>query len=125
METVGVGRRAAVTPEARSEAARGLRMAHVWVAIVVATPLIDAFMSRMPTADLAYQIRAGDIMLRTHALLHTDVFTFTVPGTQWLNQQWGAQLLLGATHRLGGWNGIALLYAALASIAFVFVFLAY
>ncbi len=116
--------RAVAEPEARSAAARDVRMAHVWIVIVAATPLIAAFMSRMPAADLAYQIRAGDIMMRTHSLLRTDVFTFTVPGTQWFNQQWGAQLLLGATHRLGGWNAIALLNAALASIAFVFVFLA-
>jgi hypothetical protein len=120
---VGV-RRTIAGPEARSAVARGVRMAHVWIVIVIATPLVDAFMSRMPTADLAYQIRAGDVMLRTHTLLRTDVFTFTVPGAPWLNQQWGAQLLLGATHRLGGWNAIALLDAALASIAFVFVFLA-
>jgi hypothetical protein len=99
-------------------------MTHVWIVIVVATPLIAALMSHMPAADLAYQIRAGDIMLRTHSLLRTDVFTFTVPGKEWLNQQWGAQVLLAATHRLGGWNAIALLCAALASIASVFVFLA-
>ena len=111
-------------PEARSAAARGLRMTHVWIVIVVATPLIAAFMSQMPAADLAYQIRAGDIMLRTHSVLRTDVFTFTVPGTQWLNQQWGSQVLLAMAHRVGGWNAIALLCAALSSTASVFVFLA-
>jgi hypothetical protein len=113
-----------VEPEARSAAARGVRMAHVWIVIVVATPLINAFMSHVPAADLAYQIRAANIMLRTHSVLSTDVFTFTVPGAHWLNQQWGAELIFGAAHRFGGWNAIALLYAALASIAFVFVFLA-
>lgn len=101
-----------------------MRMAHVWIVIVVATPMISAFMSQVSAVDLAYQIRAGDIMLRTSSLLRTDVFTFTVPGRQWLNQQWGAQLVLAVTHQLGGWNGIALLYAGLTSIAFTFVFLA-
>jgi hypothetical protein len=99
-------------------------MTHVWIAIVIATPLINAFMSKMPAADLAYQIRAGNIMLRTHSLLRTDIFTFTVPGRAWVNQQWGAQLLLEATHRLGEWNAIVLLHGLLASTAFVFVFLA-
>lgn len=99
-------------------------MAHVWMAIAIVTPLFVAFMSQMPGADLAYQIRAGDIMWRTHAVLRTDVFTFTVPGADWLNQQWGAQLLLGSTYRLGGWNGIVLLYGALTSVAFAFLFFA-
>jgi hypothetical protein len=121
---VGVRGRAAVEPEVRSDAIGGLRIAHVWMVIAVATPLIIEFMGRMPAADLAYQVRAGDIMWRTHAVLRTDVFTFTVPGAPWLNQQWGAQVLLSAVHRVGGWNGIALLHAGLASAAFAFVFLA-
>ena len=99
-------------------------MTHVWIVIVVATPLIATLMSQVSAVDLAYQIRAGDIMLRTHSLLSTDVFTFSVPGKQWLNQQWGAQVLLAMVHRLGGWNAIALLSAALASTASLFVFLA-
>jgi hypothetical protein len=99
-------------------------MAHVWLAIAIATPLIVELMGRMPAADLAYQVRAGDIMWRTHAVLRTDVFTFTVPGAPWLNQQWGAQLLLSAVHRAGGWNAIALLHAGLTSVAFAFLFFA-
>jgi hypothetical protein len=63
-------------------------------------------------------------MLSTHSLLRTDVFTFTVPGVGWLNQQWGAQLLLGATYRLGGWNAMILAHAALTSLAFALIFLA-
>jgi hypothetical protein len=120
---VGVGR-TVVEPTARSIAERGFRLAHVWIVIVVATPLIAVFMSHNPAADLAYQIRAGDIMLRTHSLLRTDIFTFTVPGKEWINQQWGAQLILGATHGLGGWNAVALVCATLTSISFAFVFLA-
>jgi len=112
-----------VGPEAGS-VARGLRMAHVWFVIALAVPMMDALLTKMPAADLAYQVRAGDIMLRTHSLLRTDVFTFTVPGAQWLNQQWGAQLFLDATYRLGGWNAMVLMHAALTSLAFAFIFLA-
>jgi len=121
---VGVRRRATVEPEVRSDTIGGLRMAHVWMAIAIVTPLFVAFMSMMPATDLAYQIRAGDIMWRTHAVLRTDVFTFTVPGADWLNQQWGAQLLLGSTYRVGGWNAIAFLYGALTTAAFAFLFFA-
>jgi hypothetical protein len=99
-------------------------MAHVWFVIAVAVPLIDALLMKMPAADLAYQVRAGEIMWQTHSLLRTDVFTFTVPGAQWLNQQWGAQLFLDAIHRLGGWNAMVLAHAGLASLAFAFIFLA-
>ena len=99
-------------------------MAHVWFVIALAVPMIDALLTKMPAADLAYQIRAGDIMLRTHSLLRTDVFTFTVPGAQWLNQQWGAQLFLDATYRLG-WLERDGPHARSAHVsAFAFIFLA-
>ena len=110
--------------EVGSGTTRGLRMAHAWMTIAIVTPLFVAFMSQMPAADLAYQIRAGDIMWRTHAVLRTDLFTFSVPGVDWLNQQWGAQLVLGSIYRLGGWNAIVLLYGALTATAFAFLFFA-
>ncbi len=99
-------------------------MAHVWFVIALAVPMIDALLTKMPAPDLAYQIRAGDIMLRTHSLLVPTSSRSRCPAQPWLNQQWGAQLFLGATYRLGGWNAMVLMHAALKSLAFAFLFLA-
>ena len=79
----------------------------VWALIAVLLPMAGAFASRMMAIDLAYQIRAGGVMLDSHRLLDTDTFTYTVQGEAWLNQQWGAEVLLAAIHRAGDWAGVA------------------
>ncbi len=80
----------------------------LWALIAVLLPVAGAFAARMMAIDLAYQIRAGGVMLDTHRLLDVDTFTYTVRGGTWLNQQWGAEVLLAAIHRAGGWSGVAI-----------------
>jgi xanthosine utilization system XapX-like protein len=82
-------------------------MEGLWVLVAVLIPTAGAFAGRMMAIDLAYQIRAGAMMLDSHGLLEVDTFTYTVDGHPWLNQQWGAQVLLAAIYRVGGWDGIA------------------
>jgi hypothetical protein len=78
---------------------------------------------RMPAVDLAYLVRAGNVMLRTHHVLRVDTFTFTVPGRSWVNQQWGSEVLLAAVYRLGGWPLLVLLRGIAGAAVFLLVFL--
>jgi hypothetical protein len=84
----------------------------------VALPAVVALRAAMPTIDLAYQIRAGEIMLDTGSVLRTDLFTFTAFGRPWLNQQWGAQVLFASLFRAGSWELIALTRAAVVALSF-------
>jgi hypothetical protein len=72
----------------------------------------------MPTQalDLAYQIRAGEWMLDNAGLLDVDVFTYTVFGEPWLNQQWAAQLVYGLAFRAGGWPAMELLRGGVVAL---------
>ena len=103
---------------------RGLTLPGLWAFVAVFLPVIAALRATLSSIDLAYQIRAGDLMLRTHHLIRTDTFTFTAHGRPWLDQQWGAQIVLAWVYRLGGWPGLAVLRAGLVGLIFVFVFLA-
>lgn len=76
-----------------------------WAAVGVLVPVIVTLLTRTMAIDLAYQIRAGHDMLASHAVASTDTFTFTQAGQPWLNQQWGAQVLLAAIDGAGGWAG--------------------
>lgn len=87
----------------------------LWIVIAVALPAFVALLVPMPAVDLAYQVRAGDEILRTGALPATDTWTFTVAGTPWVDQQWLAQVVLAAVHALGGWELLAVLRAVLVS----------
>jgi branched-subunit amino acid transport protein len=71
----------------------------------------------MPTGDLSFQIRDGLWMIHHREILTHDVFTFTVGGQQWLNQQWGGELILGGLFRAVGWRGLMFVWALVASVA--------
>ena len=124
-------RQKAVTPSAITSAPQGLafsvrtiRLSQVWAAVAVLIPVFVMSGTPLFAIDLAYHLRAGDIMFDTHAVLRTDVFSAAAYGRPWLNQQWLAQIVLATAFRLGGWFGLVVLRAVLAGLVLTFVFLA-
>jgi hypothetical protein len=96
----------------------------VWAFAAVALPVLAALRATIVTNDLAYQIRAGDLMLSTHHVLRADPFTFTAFGRPWLDQQWGAQIVFALVYRAGGWAGLAIFRAVLVGVTATCVWLA-
>jgi hypothetical protein len=94
----------------------------VWALLPVLVPAIVTLMSTMVAIDLAYHVRAGDLIISTHSIPRADTFTFTMAGRPWLDQQWGAQLLMALVHRAGGWGAVALLRTALIGASFACVY---
>lgn len=87
----------------------------LWLFLALALPALVSLLVPLPAVDLAYQVRAGEQILRTGAIPAVDAWTFTVAGTPWTDQQWLAQVLLALGHRLGGWELLAVLRAVLVS----------
>ena len=88
---------------------RALTLPRLWAFTSVALPVVASLEASMSSVDLAYQIRAGNLMLFTHHLLRHDTFTFTAAGRAWTDQQWGAQIAFALIWRAGGWAALALL----------------
>jgi hypothetical protein len=105
-------------------AIRAISLPALWAFVAVVLPIIAALEANLSSIDLAYQVRLGDIMLRTGSLIREDTLTFTALGQPWLDQQWGAQILFAAVHRAGGWAALALLRAALVGVIYLCVYLA-
>jgi hypothetical protein len=99
----------------------GLTIGQLWLFLGVALPALAALLVPMPSVDLAYQLRAGAGILAGHGIPAVDTWTFTIAGSPWLDQQWGAQVLLAGVYQLGGWTGLAVLRAALVGTAFLLV----
>jgi hypothetical protein len=103
---------------AAASPAHGLRSAltlsQLWAVVAVALPTVALLLPRLSVIDLAYLVRAGNLMLDSHQILRTDPFTFTVGGQSWLNNQWGAAIVLGVIHRAGGWPLLILFRAILS-----------
>ena len=95
-----------------------------WASLVILIPVIVALLSKMGTTDLTYHIRAGEGILGTHGLPRVDTYTFSVAGAPWLDQQWGAQVVLALGHRFGGFATLAFLQAVLVGASFWFIYLA-
>src|SRR5512140_3099550 len=95
-----------------------LGLDRLWLFLALALPALVALIAPLPAVDLAYQVRVGETILSSGQIPATDTFTFTVAGAPWTDQQWLAQVLLAAGFRLGGWEALAVLRAALVVAAF-------
>lgn len=95
-----------------------LTFAELWAALAVLLPVLGAVIAPLSTVDLAYNVRAGDLMLASRDVLRADPFTFTAAGQPWLDQQWGAQVLLALGYGAAGWAGLAVLRAVLVGLTF-------
>jgi hypothetical protein len=102
----------------------GLTLSDVWATVAVMLPVGVTFLFRMSTIDLTYHLRIGETILATHAVPSVDTFTFSVAGRAWVDQQWGAQVLLALVARMGGWTAIGAFHAALIGVTFWFLWLA-
>jgi hypothetical protein len=92
--------------------------------VAIAIPVISVLVASVSTVDLAYHVRAGDWMLHTHRLLDVDTYTFTAQGRPWLNQQWGAQVLIALIARVGGYAALSITRGILTAVTYTAVFLA-
>lgn len=93
-ETVGDGSNQARGP---SGGAR-LRMLRFHPALIViagaCAALFRQAMHSGLSGDVFYEVAAGRWMLAHHAVIRHDVFSYTVHGRPWLDEEWGFQVLL-------------------------------
>jgi len=89
-----------------------------WAFLAVGLPMLAALIANLSSVDLTYHLRAGAEILDTRAIPAADTWTYTAAGASWVDQQWGAQAVLAAVYRVGGWTGLALFRAALIGVIF-------
>src|SRR3954453_3241126 len=85
---------------ARARSYRWPTIGELWTFLGFALPALASLLGAMPVVDLAYQLRAGAEILGSGAIPATATWTFTINGLPWIDQQWGAQVLLAAVFQL-------------------------
>ncbi|HKG56011.1 MAG TPA: hypothetical protein VKA85_02075 [Candidatus Limnocylindrales bacterium] len=90
----------------------------LWMFLAVALPAFAALLANLSSVDLTYHLRAGALAVDSRAIPSADTFTFTAAGAPWVDQQWGAQVLLAAVYRAAGWTGLVVFRAALVATIF-------
>jgi hypothetical protein len=92
---------------------RGLRLSTVWVVVAFVVPATIVLVQPLGSLDLAYVVRAGQLMLSNGGVLREDPFLLTTMCDPWANQQWGAEILHAGAFDALGWLGLALLRTGL------------
>jgi hypothetical protein len=86
-----------------------------WPLVVACLPAAAILLSQLQVNDLAYQVRAGQLMGDASAILRADVFTYTIAGAPWTNLQWGAQLTFAGLFAVGGWRTLIVVQAVIVA----------
>ena len=72
-------------------------------------------------AGIGWHIRTGEIILRTHSVPHTDLFSATMVGKPWYAWEWLYDTGVAVFHHLGGLNGVVLANAGVIALTFALV----
>jgi hypothetical protein len=78
-------------------------------------PLFDAGTMVNADGDPARHLRHGETILAQHDVIRVDHFSFTRSGQPFIGFEYGSQVLLAMSHRVGGTAGMAILAALLIS----------
>lgn len=73
--------------------------------------------------DSWWHVKSGLDILSNWRLPVTDPYSYTFAGQPWIAKEWLSQIVLAAAYRIGGWNAVALLSAAMIFITGVIVYL--
>jgi hypothetical protein len=69
--------------------------------------------------DCWWHIKTGQMILATHHWPSTDPYSFTVAGQPWLSYEWSGDVLLAATMRLAGLQGLDAVLILLAAAVMI------
>src|SRR5438270_2418716 len=72
--------------------------------------LFDGTQKLFRDSDSGWHIRTGEAILSGAGLPRSDSYSLLRNGQPWFAWEWGADVLMGAAHRLDGLSGVALLY---------------
>lgn len=91
--------------------------------VIFALGLFTMAARNVTDPDVWWHLRTGQIMLQTHAVFHTDPYSFTRFGQPWVDHEWLSQVLIFSLYRLAGWSGLIVGFGAVIAAALLLVFL--
>jgi hypothetical protein len=73
--------------------------------------------------DLWWHLKTGEFISEHKSIPHTDPFSFTRAGEPWVAHEWLTELVLYQIQRSAGFGALIVIFAALLSAAFFFLYL--
>lgn len=87
----------------------------LFLGLVLVSPAI------LNDGDTWWHVRAGQWMIEHRAVLHHDLFSYTLPGRPWSTHEWLSEVLMAAAFNLSGWSGVAGLTGVAAGLSALFL----
>lgn len=68
--------------------------------------------------DFWWHLRTGQLIIATHAVPHTDPFSFTAAGRPWVAHEWLSEVVIYLLYRAGGYAALLLVFSAVTALAY-------
>ncbi|HET8997468.1 MAG TPA: hypothetical protein VFN42_12445, partial [Acetobacteraceae bacterium] len=102
----------ALDPDRQLRAALPVLAALIGYAVFLFAPPV------LNDGDTWWQLAAGQWILHHRAIPFADPFSYTFAGTPWVAQEWLSEVFTALAFRLGGWDGVLMLYGTAAGLTF-------
>ncbi|MBE3119511.1 MAG: hypothetical protein IMZ50_12265 [Candidatus Atribacteria bacterium] len=73
--------------------------------------------------DFWWHLRTGQLIVQTHAIPHTDPFSFTNSGKPWVAHEWLSELLMYGLYRLGSYGLLIFVFSLIITGTFLLAYL--
>lgn len=73
--------------------------------------------------DFWWHLRTGQFILQTHAIPHTDPFSFTSIGKPWVAQEWLSEVFMFGLYRIGSYGLLIFVFSLIITGAFLLSYL--
>ena len=73
--------------------------------------------------DFWWHLKAGQHIFETRTIPHTDIFSFTFAGREWVAHEWLSEVLIYALFKWSGWAGLVIAFALMVTAAFAISYL--
>jgi len=90
--------------------------------VIFALGLFTMAARNVTDPDVWWHLRTGQLIIQTHAVFHTDPYSFTRFGQLWVDHEWLSQVLIFGVYRVGGWGALIAGFGAVIAAAFLLVF---
>ncbi|MGB8646452.1 MAG: hypothetical protein WCF84_14535 [Anaerolineae bacterium] len=72
--------------------------------------------------DFWWHLRTGEYIVENRAIPHTDIFSFTNPGKEWITHEWLSQVSIYLLYRAGGLPLLIVLFAGIITATFALAY---
>src|ERR1043165_8123307 len=72
--------------------------------------------------DLWWHLKVGEQIIDTRSIPHTDDFSFTNQGSEWVAHEWLSEVIIAGIYRLSGFVGLVTIFCLVIVIALWLVY---